>query len=216
MNAGKFEVVDYDSKADKFFIVIAETLKLWEKEICPHENCKSQAITCYDHADTRSWRHMDIFGKRSEILCNVPRGKCPSYHRIYQVKIPSEGKGKHFTQTFERYALALMREMTVSKASDLKGECDQRMWRILFAHVDEIYSKLDMNDLVWIGADEMSARKGYDYMTVFADMMKKRVIFATEGKDNETFLLFADALYAYNGHPKAITQAAIEHEEPRL
>jgi len=42
----------------------------------------------------------------------------------------------------------LMREMPVSKASGLIGECDQRMWRILFAHVDEAYSKLDMSDVV--------------------------------------------------------------------
>ena len=80
----------------------------------------------------------------------------------------------------------------------------------LFAHVDEAYSKLDMSDVVWIGADELSARKGHDYLTVFADLMEKRVIFTTEGKDAETFQRFADALYAHNGHPKAITQIAID------
>ena len=103
-----------------------------------------------------------------------------------------------------------MREMPVSKAPGLMGECDQRMWRILFAHVDDAYSKLDMSDVVWIGADEMSARKGHDYLTVFADLMEKRFIFATEGNDAETFQRFADALYAHNGHPKAITQVAID------
>ncbi|XOV72352.1 MAG: ISL3 family transposase [Verrucomicrobiota bacterium] len=202
--------VDYDSETEKFFMVITETDKLWEKQVCPHPTCKSSGITCYDHTETRSWRHMDVFGKRSEILCNVPRGKCPSCHRTYRVKVPWEGKGKHFTQAFEGFALALMREMPVSKASGLIGECDQRMWRILFAHVDEAYSKLDMSEVVWIGADELSARKGHDYLTVFADLMEKRVIFATEGKDAETFQRFADALYAHNGHPKAITQVAID------
>ena len=84
------------------------------------------------------------------------------------------------------------------------------MWRILFAHVDEAYSKLDMSDVVCIGGDKLSARKGYYYLTVFANLMEKRGIFATEGKDAEIFQRFAGALYAYNGHLKAITQVAID------
>jgi len=82
--------VDYDSETEKFFMVITETDKLWEKEVCPHQSCKSTGITCYDHSKTRSWRHMDVFGKRSEILCNVPCGKCPICHRTYRVKVPWE------------------------------------------------------------------------------------------------------------------------------
>jgi len=77
-------------------------------------------------------------------------------------------------------------------------------------HVDAAYSQLDMSDVIWIGADELSARKGHDYLTVFADLQAKRVIFATEGKDASTFQRFADELHAHNGHPKAITQAAID------
>ena len=41
-----------------------------------------------------------------------------------------------------------MREMPVCKTSELMGECDRRMWRILFPHVDEAYSKLDLSDVV--------------------------------------------------------------------
>ena len=46
------------------------------------------------------------------------------------------------------YALPLMREMAVSKESDFMGECDQRMWQILFANVDGFYCCLDMTDVV--------------------------------------------------------------------
>jgi transposase len=67
-----------------------------------------------------------------------------------------------------------------------------------------------MSYVVWIGADELSVRKGRDYLTVFVDLMQKQVIFATGGKDAEIFQRFADALYAHNGHPKAITQVAID------
>jgi transposase len=202
--------VEFDQQSDRFYMVVVETPQLWEREICPHDTCKSTDITCHDHTQTRCWRHMDVFGKRSEILCNVPRGKCPSCQRVYRIKVPWEGKGKHFTTAFEGFALALMREMPVSKASKIIGETDQRMWRMLFTHVDAAYSQLDMSDVIWIGADELSARKGHDYLTVFADLQAKRVVFATEGKDATTFQRFADELHAHNGHPKAITQAAID------
>ena len=37
-----------------------------------------------------------------------------------------------------------------------------------------------------------------------------RILFGTEGKDAVTFQRIADALYAHNGHPKGITQVAID------
>ena len=82
-------------------MVINETDKLWDKEVCLHRSCKSTVVTCYDHTETRAWRSMDVFGKRSEIICNVPRGECPTFYRAYRGKVPWEGKGKHFTQAFK-------------------------------------------------------------------------------------------------------------------
>jgi transposase len=202
--------VDYDDQQGKFFIVITETDKLWEKETCPDPDCKGSGITCHDHVPTRAWRHLDAFGKRSELLCNLPRGKCPECSKVYRIKAPWEGRGKHFTTSFEGFALALMREMPVNKASKIIGETDQRMWRVLFKHVEAAYKKLDMSDVVWIGADEMNCRKGHDYLTVFADLMVRRVSVATEGKDSGTFEAFVEALSEHNGHPKAITQVAID------
>lgn len=204
------KAVEYDEEEERFFLVICETPQLWLAERCPHERCGSEGITCHDHTQTRAWRHLDVFGKRADLLCNVPRGRCPQCRKVYRVKVPWEGRGKHFTTGFEGFALALMREMPVSKAAEIIQETDQRMWRMLFAHVDAAYAQLDLSELVWIGADEMSSRKGHNYLTVFADLLKGRVIFATEGKDADTFKAFVKALGEHNGHPKAITQAAID------
>ena len=202
--------VGYEEKQEKFFIVIEETSKLWDKEICPNLTCQSLGISCHDHVPTRSWRHLDAFGKRSEILCNLPRGRCPKCSKIYRVKVPWEGRGKHFTTGFEGFALALMRQMPVNKASEIIGETDQRLWRVLFKHVDAAYKELDMSEVEWIGVDEMNCRKGHDYLTVFADLLERRVLFATEGKDSGTIEAFVEALSKHKGHPQAITQAAID------
>ena len=202
--------VDYEAEASRFVLVIGETEKLWPTQVCPQPGCRHRTVTCYDHADTRSWRHLDVFGKRSEILCAVPRGRCARCAHVYRVPVPWEGEGKHFTKEFEAFALTLRREMPVSKAGEIVGETDPRPWRMLLAHVDKAYAALDLSEVCWIGVDEMNCRKGHDDLTVFADLVKKRVLFATEGKDAATFQAFVEALSAHNGHPKAITQAAID------
>jgi transposase len=202
--------VDYEAEANRFVLVISETEKLWPAQRCPQPKCRHRTVTCYDHADTRSWRHLDVFGKKSEILCAVPRGRCGRCAHVYRVPVPWEGEGKHFTREFEAFALTLRREMPVSKAGEIVGETDPRLWRMLLAHVAKAYAALDLSEVCWIGGDEMNCRKGHDYLTVFADLVKKRVIFATEGKDAATFQAFVQALSTHNGHPKAITQVALD------
>ena len=61
-----------------------------------------------------------------------------------------------------------------------------------------------------VGVDEMSVRKGQEYISVFADLLRKRVLFATEGKDRETWPRFVEALEKHNGHRHAITQASMD------
>jgi transposase len=116
----------------------------------------------------------------------------------------------HFTKEFEAFALLLMREMPVSKVADMVGESDTRLWRMLFRQVDAAYAEADFSQVCCVGVDEMSVRKGHEYISVFADLMAKRVIFATDGKDRETWARFVEALEKHNGHRHAITQASMD------
>ncbi len=81
---------------------------------------------------------------------------------------------------------------------------------MLFAHVDKAYGKLDLSELAHVGVDEMNCRKGHNYLSVFADLIERRVIFATEGKDHSVFERFAEELARHNGHPKSVTKVAID------
>jgi transposase len=203
----------YDEAKGRFEIHVAETPKLWEQE-----SARLQAeVRCYDHVPAMEWRHLNVFNKESVIVCALPRGGYLHYgeslqgsQKVYRVTPPWEGRSKHFTQDFEAFALTLMREMPVKRAGEILGETDQRLWRMLHAHIEEAHRRLEMDDVVWVGGDEMNRRKGHHYLTVFADLKKARVLFATEGKDASTWEAFADELLKHNGHPKAVTQAAID------
>jgi len=197
---------EYETDKNTFVICVEETAKLWEEESAKWK----QRVTCYDHVEPMSWRHLNVFNKECVIVTALPRGKRHEDGAIYRVTPPWEGRGKHFTKEFEAFALTLMREMPVKKAGEILGETDQRMWRLLHAHVEAARAQDDWSEVVWVGADEMNRKKGHNYVTVFADLAGKRVLFGVEGKDAGVWEAFAQELVAHNGHPKAVTQAAID------
>ena len=200
--------VDYLDKESKVLIRVEDTPALWAAEKCPH--CGRATVRGYDHAPERRWRHLNVCQLESEIVSALPRGRCVKCDKVYTVRAPWEGRSRGLTQEFEAFALTLMREMPVSKAGEILGETDQKLWRALFAHVDAAWSELSWENVVWVGADEMNRKKGHNYLTVFVDLEAKRVLLAVEGKDAGVWERFADQLNAHNGHPKAITRIAID------
>jgi transposase len=204
-----WEVVEsrFDRESGTVCLEIRETDKLWELVRCPKDG---GLASCYDHTELLTWRHLNIFQHRCEITCRLPRGKCRRCSHIFRVRPPWEGLSTHFTKEFEAFALLLMREMPMSKVAGTVGETDTRLWRMLFRQVDAAYAEADYSNVCCVGVDEMSLRKGQEYLSVFADLVRKRVLFATEGKDQGTWLKFVEALEKHNGHRHAITQASMD------
>jgi transposase len=197
----------FEEASGTVFLEIRETSRLWESARCPQDG---GLVYCYDHTEVLTWRHLNVFQHQCEITCRLPRGKCRQCGHVFRVRPPWEGLSTHFTKEFEAFALLLMREMPVSKVSALVGETDTRLWRMLFRQVDAAYAEADFSNVCCVGVDEMSVRKGHEYVSVFADLVAKRVVFATEGKDMGTWTKFVEALEKHNGHRHAITQASMD------
>jgi transposase len=204
----RVSAVDYVEKASQVLIRVEDLPALWPTQSCPH--CNAKSVVGYDHAPERRWRHLNVCQLESEIVCALPRGQCKACQKIYTVRAPWEGRSRGLTQEFEAFALTLMREMPVKKAGEILGETDQKLWRALFAHVDAAWAELSWENVVWVGADEMNRKKGHNYLTVFVDLVAKRVLLAVEGKDATVWERFSEQLGKHNGHPKAITQIAID------
>jgi len=204
-----WEVVEsrFERERGTVCLEIAETVSLWDSVRCPRDG---GLVYCYDHTEVLSWRHLSVFQHRCEITCRLGRGKCRQCGHVFRVRPPWEGLSTHFTKEFEAFCLLLMREMPVSKVAEAVGETDTRLWRMLFRHVEAAYAEADFSQVCCVGVDEMSIRKGHEYISVFADLLAKRVLFATEGKDRATWVRFIEALEAHNGHRHAITQASMD------
>lgn len=205
----KWEVSDsqFDRQSSCVVLQIKETQRLWESERCPKDG---GLVFSYDHTEELVWRHLNVFQHRCEIRCRLPRGKCRQCGHVHRVRPPWEGLSLHFSKEFEAYALLLMREMPIARVAEVMGETDTRLWRMLFKHVEAAYTEADFSKVCCVGVDEMSVRKGQNYVSIFADLVAKRVLFSTEGRDKETWTKFIEALEAHNGHAHALTQVSMD------
>ena len=80
----------------------------------------------------------------------------------------------------EAMILELAKKMSVLQVGNLLGEHDTRLWRVIHHFVDEARSNEDFSDVVEIGLDETSRKKGHKYITLVADIKNSKVIFACD------------------------------------
>ena len=197
--------VHFEEAQRMVLLKVEETSGLW-----PAESLRAGGpVNCYDHVEPMRWRHLNVFNCECVIECRLPRGKRAD-GTVYRVTPPWEGKNKHFTKEFEAFALALMREMPVNRAGEILGERDGRMWSMVHRHVEAARATVSMADVRAVGVDEMSRRKGHHYVSVFADMEKRKVLFATEGKDAETWQGFREDLEVHGGKAASIEEVSMD------
>ena len=84
------------------------------------------------------------------------------------------------------------------------------LWRIVEHYVWRAVEKLDLSRVRRIAADETSARRGHDYISLFVDMARRKVVYVADGKDAATVKEFADFLEAHGGRREAVTDASID------
>src|SRR5271166_2292530 len=170
--------------------------------------CGGEGCGVHDTKD-ETWRHLDFFQHRTLLHARVPRVICPKCG-VRKVATPWARAGSGFTLLFEAYVLALAKAMPIANAAKLLGEHDTRLWRIVEHYVWRAVEALDLSDVQRIAADETSARRGHDYISLFVDMARRKVVYVADSKDAATVKEFADFLEAHGGEREAVTDASID------
>src|SRR5271165_5880292 len=98
----------------------------------------------------------------------------------------------------------------IANAAERLGEHDTRLWRIVEHYVWRAVEKLDLSLVGRIAADETSARRGHDTISLFVDMARRKVVYVADGKDAATVKELADFLEAHGGRREAVTDASID------
>ena len=171
---------------------------------CGHSGCKA-----YD-TEERTWRHLNFFQHKTYITARVPRVECGKCGSIRTITVPWAEKDSRFTLLFEAYVMVLVREMPVLAVADLVDEHDTRLWRILHRHVEEARAKADYSDVTQVGLDETASKRGHNYITLFMDLTKRRLLFATEGRDSSVIGTFATDFMAHNGDPDKVADVTCD------
>ncbi len=170
--------------------------------------CGAEGRPVYDTED-KTWRHLNFFQYKCYLHFRTPRTICPECG-VHLNTPPWGGKSSGFTMLFELLVLTLAKSMPVSEISELVGEHDTRLWRIIRRHVGDAYVRKDMSCVTKVGIDETSTRKGHNYISVFVDMEKSDVLYCAEGKDGGTIKAFTQEMIHHAAKPAQITDVSMD------
>jgi len=143
----------------------------------------------------------------------VPRVRC-NRCGVRQVAVPWARPESGFTLLFEALVMALVAEMPVKAVADLVGEHDTRIWRVLHHYVEVARAAADFGTTTRVGLDETSRRRGHHYISLFVELDRPRLLFATPGRASATLGSFKADLVAHGGHPEAIGELVMDMAPP--
>jgi transposase len=170
--------------------------------------CGGADCPAYDTED-KQWRHLNFFQHEAYLHARVPRVTCKSCG-IKRISVPWARDGSGFTLLFEALIMPLVKAMPVAAVARLIGEHDSRIWRVIHHYVEEARARADYAEVTRAAVDETAARRGHDYVSLFVDLDRHRVLFATEGKDANTVAAFAKDLATHGGDATAIEEVCID------
>jgi transposase len=139
-----------------------------------------------------------------------------------------------FTLLFEALVITILRvkpegmgylsAMPVKAVARIVGEHDTRRWRVVHHYVDQARARAGASGVTRLAiprvkpVGRLRSLRGHDYVTLFVDIDRARVVFATVGKSlppsltrgMPTIAAFTDDLAAHGGSPDAISEVCID------
>jgi transposase len=161
------------------------------------DNKEIVGLKAYDTKE-KKWRHLNFFEHECYLHARVPRVKLPN-GKVKLISTPWEGLSNGFTLLFEALLVQLCQAMPVNKVAQITKTSDDKLWDMLEKYIDTTRQKENFENIDAIGLDETSRAKGHEYITLFVDLLERRTIFITEGKDNTTVQRFAEDFEAHKG-----------------
>ena len=130
----------------------------------------------------RAFRTLPIGGKPVMLEVKIPRVLCFDCGAVRQIKLGFAEPRRHYTHSFERYALELSRHMTIQDvASHLQVGWDM-IKDIQARSLQRRFGKPKLKNLKQIAIDEICIGAGHRYLTVVLNLLTGAVVFVGDGK----------------------------------
>ena len=159
----------------------------------------------------RRWRHLDTLQFTTWIEADVPRVDCQA-HGVKQVRVPWAEPGSQFTALFERLAIDLLRECSITEAVGLLRISWDEGWGIKARAVKRGLARRAPEVVGRIGVDEKAIAKRHRYVTIVADLERSRVLYLADDRKQESLDGFWPTLTATQRD--GITAVAMDMWEP--
>ena len=140
--------------------------------VCPE--CGRTGLKAYDTLE-KTWRHLNFFQHEAWLSAKVPRVKCEQCG-VRLVTVPWARPGSGFTLLFEALVMSMVGAMPVKTLAARIGESDTRLWRIIHHYVDAARARESYADVPSFGVDETACKRGHNYVSVFVDMARRKVL----------------------------------------
>jgi transposase len=101
---------------------------------------------------------------------------------------------KRFTRAFAQTVLDLLQFSTIKAVAQYLKVGWDMVKNIHKAKLMSVYRKVPLDELVYLGIDEFSIRKGHTYMTIFVDLTSGRIIHAVEGRSSKDIAPFLQTI----------------------
>lgn len=140
----------------------------WE---CPR--C-SKALALYDHAEERTWRHLDSCQFQTYLHARIPRVECDE-HGVLQVAVSWAEPRSRFTILFERLAIDVLSQCDVTGATRILRISWDEAWGLMKRAVKRGQRRKEKAIVRRIGVDEKSTTKGQRYLTMVCNLERATV-----------------------------------------
>ena len=168
--------------------------------------CGAAGCPAYDSAD-KTWRHLNFFQHEAYLHARLPRVTCERCG-IKQVAVPWARPDSGFTLLFEALIMAMVQAMPVAVVARMINEWDTRLWRVIHHYVEQARQRADHSAVTRVAFDETASRRGHNYVTLFVDLLRRRVLFVADGKDAATVEAFAKTLRPMAATPRRSPKSA--------
>jgi len=144
-----------------------------------------RACSIHDSAPERTWRHLDTMQFMTVIRARTPRAKCPA-HGVKTMAVPWAAPQGRFTLHFERFAVeVLLACANVQAGCELLGIGWESAHEIMKRAVARGLERRQLDQLVHLGLDEKSFKRGHSYITLLTDLEQSRVLEVEEDRTRE-------------------------------
>ncbi len=194
----------------------AKRVELWlehDPTRWPCPECGAE-LAAFDHAEPRTWRHLDTCQFETHLHAEIPRVQCPT-HGVKQVRVPWAEPRSRFTLLMERLVIDLILQCsTVKGACAIAGISWDEAWGIMQRAVSRGQRRKEARPIAYIGVDEKAFRKGHRYHTIVCDLDRSTVEFVADDRRTESLAAYYAQLT--DDQKAALRAVAMDMWEPYI